>query len=426
MVTTPGPITRPTNWAGNVTFTADAVHEPQSVGELQDLLAGSARIRAIGTGHSFNRVADSDRLVSVRRLPALLEVDAAARTVRVGAGTRYGELGAALQAAGYALANTGSLPHISIGGAVSTGTHGSGVTNQWLGAQVRELTLVRADGELVRVSRQSAGETFDGHVLALGRLGVMTELVLDIEPAYDVAQTVIVEVSDDCVAGAIGPILSAAYSVSIFTTWDPDRNRIWVKQRTDRPTTWAQDPPWDGRPAEDQQHPVPGELTGSATEQLGVPGSWNERMPHFRLAFVPSAGDELQSEFFVPAAHAAAGWTALTGMREALRPVILVSEIRAVAGDPSWLSLTAGMDSVAFHFTWRPDAARVEPVVSEVERRLAPFGARPHWGKVFTTSPDRLAELYPRLPDVRRLVRSYDPQGRLGNELVDGWLGLTG
>jgi xylitol oxidase len=252
----------------------------------------------------------------------------------------------------------------------------------------------------------------------------VTELVLDVVPTYDVAQTVIVGVSDDGLTRAIGPILSAAYSVSVFTTWEPDTNRVWLKQRTDQPVTWAQDPPWDGRPADVAQHPVPGELPQSATEQLGVPGPWNERMPHFRLAFVPSAGDELQSEFLVAADDAAAAWTALAGMRDQLRPVLLVSEIRAVAGDRAWLGLTGGRDSVAYHFTWRPDAERVAPVLAEIERRLAPFDARPHWGKVFTTPSERLAELYPRLPDFRELVRSYDPEGRLGNDLVDGWLGL--
>ncbi len=248
MATAPDPQRRPTNWAGNVTFTPAEVHEPRSVAELQELVAAAPRIRALGTRHSFNRVADSEQLVSVRRLPSVVEVDPAARTVRVSAGTRYGELGAALLAAGYGLPNTGSLPHISVAGAVSTGTHGSGVRNPWLGAQVRALTLVRADGELVSVSRESVGEAFDGHVLALGRLGVVTELVLDVVPTYDVAQTVVVGLSDDCLVRAIGPILSAAYSVSVFTTWEPDGNRVWVKQRTDRAGDLAGGPAL-GRPS---------------------------------------------------------------------------------------------------------------------------------------------------------------------------------
>ena len=238
-----------------------------------------------------------------------------------------------------------------------------------------------------------------------------------------------VGVSDDAVGERIDAILSAAYSVSIFTTWAPDSSRIWVKalvedQRGDE-AAWVTEPPWDGRAAEEPQHPVPGEPTGSATAQLGVPGPWNERLPHFRLDFVPSAGDELQSEFLLPRADAARAWAALLPMREALHEVLLVGEIRAVAADSMWLSLTGGQDSVAFHFTWAPDPARVAPVVAEVERRLAAFDMRPHWGKVFSVPDAVIAARYPRLADFRGLVATYDPQGKFGNELVDGWIGLA-
>jgi xylitol oxidase len=417
----PGPIT---NWAGNVRFTPASLHEPASVAELQSLVARAARVRALGTGHSFNRIADTTgELVSLRRLPSVADIDAAARTVRVSAGTRYGELGAVLQSAGLALANTGSLPHISVAGAVATGTHGSGVANPILGRAVRAVTMVVTGGDLVTVDRESVGAAFDGHVLALGRLGIVTELVVDVVPTFEVAQTVIVEVSDESVGTRIEQILGAAYSVSIFTTWAPDRNRVWVKARTDQPADWRDRPPWDGRPATGPEHPVAGEPAESATAQLGVPGPWNERLPHFRLDFVPSSGDELQSEYLLPRTDAAAAWAALLPMGAALREVLLAGEIRAVAADSMWLSPTGGHDCVAFHFTWVPDPVRVQPVVAEVERRLAAFNTRPHWGKVFTTTPAELALRYPRLADFRELVARYDPEGRFGNDLVDGWLG---
>ena len=416
-----------TNWAGNIRFTPEVLHQPRSVADLQQLVSGAHRVRALGTGHSFNRIADtSGDLVSVRSLPEVIDIDASARTVRVGGGTRYGELGAALQASGLALSNTGSLPHISVAGAVATGTHGSGTANPVLGRGVRALSMVLASGDLVTVDRDSVGESFDGHVLALGRLGIVTELVLDVVPTFDIAQTVIVGVSDHAVGERLDAILSAAYSVSVFTTWAPDQSRIWVKALIeDGAPAWATDPPWDGRPAREPQHPVPGEPTGSATEQLGRPGPWIERLPHFRLDFVPSAGDELQSEFLLPRRDGPAAWAALLPMREALHEVLLVGEIRAIAADSMWLSPTGGQDSVAFHFTWIPDIARVGPVVAEVQRRLAAFDVRPHWGKVFSTPDEMLAARYPRLSDFRDLVRTYDPQGKLGNDLVDGWIGLA-
>lgn len=410
------------NWAGNVSFTADALAEPTSLGELQDLVATTRRIRALGSGHSFNRIADSEGvLVSVRRLPAKVEIDAASRTVRVQPGMRYGEVGAALQSAGFALANLGSLPHISIAGACATGTHGSGVGNRLLGAGVRELTMVTGSGDAVTVSRGSAPDDFDGYVLALGRLGIATEMVLDIEPTYDVAQTVVVDVADEVVGERLAQILAAAYSVSIFTTWSPGENRIWLKERTDEPGRLASDW-WGGQPADRPHNPVPGMPSGFATAQLGEPGPWNERIPHFRLDFQPSAGDELQSEYIVPAAGAPAAYRALNDMGHLIRPLLMTGEIRAIAADPMWLSTTAGKDCVAFHFTWLPDPEGVRPVLVEIESRLLPLGARPHWGKVFATAPDLFPALYPRMGDFRGLVQRHDPDGTFASPLVDGWI----
>lgn len=413
-----------TNWAGNVTFGAARFHEPTSVEAVQELVAASERVRALGTGHSFNRIADTrGDLVSLRLLPAYVDIDATARTVRLSGATRYGELGAALQAAGLALPNTGSLPHISVAGASATGTHGSGRTNAVLGRGVRALTMVQGDGSLVSLDRTEDADVFDGCVVALGRLGLVVEVTLDVVPTYEVVQSVVTDLTDAAVTERLEEILSSAYSVSVFTALGPDRNRVWLKERSDAVT----DPRdyWGGRPAETPQHPIEGIDPASATQQLGVPGPWNERMPHFRLDFQPSAGDELQSEFLLPLSMASTAWRALLEIRERIRPVLLTSEIRCVAGDSLWLSPTAGHDCVAFHFTWRPDPRGVVPVVTEIERRLEPFDVRPHWGKVFTISGERLRASYPRVGDFQTLVERHDPAGRFGNDLVDEWLGLA-
>jgi xylitol oxidase len=418
------------NWAGNVVFTPTALHEPDSVAQLQQIVRAATKVRALGTGHSFNRIADTTgELVSVRHLPPVIEVDPAARTVRVGAGTRYGELGAALQAAGLALPNTGSLPHISVAGACATGTHGSGITNTILGRIARALTFVHADGSLVEVQRATAGEDFDGYVLSLGRLGIVTELVLDVVPTFDVAQSVVMDVGDARVATDLVEILTAAYSVSIFTTWAPDQNRVWLKARVDGGPDAAAGPPddlWGGRPAEVAQHPIPGLVGDTATQQLGRPGPWNERLPHFRLEFTPSNGDELQSEYLLPLANGPAAYAALSEIRDFIGSRLLIGEIRCVAADSMWLSETGGVDCIAFHFTWVPGVEAVLPITVEIERRLDPLGARPHWGKVFAASSDTLAARYPRIADFRRLVEQHDPGGKFGNDLVDGWIGGTG
>jgi xylitol oxidase len=174
--------------------------------------------------------------------------------------------------------------------------------------------------------------------------------------------------------------------------------------------------PWfTATPALSARNPVPGASPDACTEQLGVPGPWYQRLPHFRPEFMPSAGDELQSEYLLPAAHAVPALRALADIRDRLAPVLRICEIRAVAADDLWLSTSYRRDSVAFHFTWIADPAAVLPVVGEVERALAPFTPRPHWGKVFTTPRDALRAAYERLPDFLALTRHFDPAGKFRN-----------
>lgn len=417
-----------TNWAGNVTFSASAVHRPSTRAELRAIVVGSRRLRVLGTGHSFNRIADTTGdLVATAGLPHEIELDSTARLVRVSGGVRYGELGPVLRRGGLALRNTGSLPHISVAGACSTGTHGSGVGNATLSASVRALTVLTAAGDLVTLDRETVGDDFDGCVLTFGRLGVVLELTLELVPDYLVAQTVVEDVPDSRLGPELIGIQSAAYSVSVFTPWGPGRrSQVWLREIVDRDGRWAgpDAPTWGGRLADGPRHPVLGMPTVHATEQLGTPGPWNERLPTFRLEFTPSSGQEIQSEYLLPLPQAPQAWSALDAVRERIRSALIVGEIRAVAADPLWLSPTAGRDCVAFHFTWGPDADAARTAAAEVEAALAPFDARPHWGKVFTTTDDELAARYPRMADQRRLIRQHDPGGVFGNELTDGWLGL--
>jgi xylitol oxidase len=415
-----------TNWAGNVTFGAESILRPTSVDEVQAVVSRTEHVRAVGTRHSFNTIADTvGSQVSLALLPPVVEIDSESRTARVSAGLRYGDLGPALRKAGLALPNTGSLPHISIAGAVATGTHGSGVRNPSLASSVRSLTLVTATGDLLTVDRQSRPDDFDGFVISLGRLGIVIELVLDLVPAFRVAQTVMEGVSEALVGEQLSQVLATAYSVSVFTDWaGAGGTQLWVKRKVGVADEWAGTPLWDGRVADGPRHPIQGMPTEHATAQMGVPGPWDERLPHFRLDHTPSSGDELQSEYFVAARHAAAVWDVLTGLHPVISPVLQVSEVRSVAPEPLWLSPTRGEPVVTFHFTWTSDAGAVRHVIASLESELATFDARPHWGKLFATDASRLAELYPRLPDFAALVKGMDPDGKFANDLVDGWLGL--
>lgn len=416
---------RLTNWAGNVAFSATRVHRPASVAELQRLVAAGACVRALGTGHSFSRIADTPGdLVSVAGLPKIMKVDAEAATVTVSAGVRYGELAPHLHAAGYALRNLASLPHISVAGACATGTHGSGNSNGNLATAVCAMEMITAGGDAVTMSREADGDRFRGAVVGLGALGIVTSLSLDIVPAFGIRQYVYENLPHEQLYEHLTDIFASAYSVSLFTDWRSPRIRqVWLKQRAgehDPPTPGTR---WYGALAADgPRHPVPGLPAANSTRQLGVPGPWHERLPHFRLDFTPSAGDELQSEYLLPQRLAAGALRAIASIGDRVAPVLRISEIRTVAADDLWLSPSYRQDSMAIHFTWINDVPAVMPVLATVEDRLAPFGARPHWGKLFTTSPAAVSRLYDRLPDFQRLLRSLDPDGKFRNKFVDTYV----
>ncbi|WP_117198226.1 FAD-binding protein [Nocardiopsis sp. TNDT3] len=409
------PNARTTNWAGNVTFGSPRVHRPRTLDELRRAVRDSPRIRALGSGHSFNLVADSDAdLVRLDGLPAEAEIDPEGRTVTVTAGTRYAELVTALHGRGFALANLASLPHISVAGSCATGTHGSGDGQRCLSAAVRAVQLLGPDGDLGWLSRDADPEVLPGAVVALGALGVVTRLSLEIEPAFTMTQRVRVGVALDEVADHVDDVFGAACSVSLFTDWLGEGS-VWLKQRTDRPEgAWR-----GGRPASGPVHPVPGMPPEPSTEQMGVVGPWHERLPHFRPELEPSAGRELQSEFYVPREAAGAAFAALRGIGHLLAPALYVAEVRTVRADDLWLSPAHGRDCVTFHFTWLPDPRAVAPVLAAVEERLLPLGARPHWGKLTAMDPADITARYERAADFERLTRALDPGGKFRNAFTD-------
>ncbi|WNI14590.1 D-arabinono-1,4-lactone oxidase [Actinacidiphila sp. ITFR-21] len=403
----------PTNWAGNLTFAAARVHRPVDLAALRALVAGSRQAKALGSGHSFSDIADTEGdLIDLGALPAEIDLDTAAGTVRVAAAVRYAELARTLDASGRALPNMASLPHISVAGSVATGTHGSGDANGGLATSVRAVELVTADGDTRAFSRDSDGDTFDGTVVSLGALGVVTHLTLDTVPAYRMRQRVRTGLGLDHAVEHFDAITGAAYSVSLFTDWRAPRfGQVWLKQLADAP---AADIP-QTRPADGPLHPVPGVDPVHCTAQDGVPGPWYERLPHFRPDFTPSSGEELQSEYLVPRTGAAAALEVLAGLREAIAPVLQICEIRTIAADRLWLSPAYGRDTVGLHFTWIKDPAAVAPVLAAVEAALAPLDARPHWGKLFTTDPERIRAAYPRMADFLAMAEECDPAGTFRN-----------
>jgi len=409
------------NWAGNVVFRAAGLSRPATVGELQALVARTGRIRALGTGHSFNDIADSPGAqVSVAGLPPEVEIDSAASVAQVAAGLTYAELAMRLDEKGFALGNLASLPHISVAGACATATHGSGAANASLAAAVTGLEMVAADGDLVTVDGQ---DDWCGAV-QLGALGIVTKATIEVVPSFEVSQRVYEDLPLPVLDDHFADIMAAGYSVSLFTDWRAPRlTQVWIKQREGETSKVADEPWFTATPAQAQRNPVPGGSPDACTQQLGVPGRWYDRLPHFRPGFRPSAGAELQSEYLLPIAAAVPALHALAEVAERVAPVLQICEVRVVAADRLWLSPFYRQPSVGFHFTWVLDPGSVLPVVTLVERQLAPLRARPHWGKVFTTSPQALRESYPRLPDFLSLMAQRDPAGKFRNAFTDRYLG---
>jgi alditol oxidase len=401
------------NWAGNYVYRAEKLHRPSTIEQLQETIAQTPALRVLGSRHSFNDIADSSELVTLEDMPGDVVFDHAAGTVSFNAALKYGELVGALGAKGVALHNLASLPHISVAGAVATATHGSGDANGNLATAVAGLELVTSEGEVVEVSRGEAD--FDGLVVGLGALGAVTRITLDVEPAYEVRQRVFEGLGWEELFGHFDGITSCGYSVSVFTRWGETVDQVWVKSRvTDEPERIREDL-FGAVAATVDRHPILGLDATSCTPQLGRPGLWSDRLPHFRMGFTPSSGDELQSEYLIPRRRAVEAIEAVRGLAGGIRPVLQVSEIRSVAADRLWMSPSYGEDTVCIHFTWKPEREAVGEVLVELEAALAPFEARPHWGKLFDADAAAIAPLYERMPDFVSLLERLDPRGAFRN-----------
>jgi alditol oxidase len=414
---------RETNWAGNVQYGASQVMHPTSLAELQEIVAMNGLVRPLGSRHSFSTIADSDGgiLVNLASLPIKMEIDPATRTARVAAGMTYGEVAIELHRQGWALHNLASLGHIAVAGACATATHGSGDRNKCLSAATRAMSVVGADGELSEVTPDTDGARFSATQVGLGGVGIVALATLAIEPTYDVAQRVYLDLPFATFATHYDEILASAYSVSLFTDYQaPSFIQVWRKQRVSagEPLEWPDS--WLGAVASDHpMHPVPGMSPDATTRQGGEVGPWHERLPHFRLDHTPSSGEEIQSEYLVARDLAPAVLEALGAIASDIAPVLLISEVRSVAADDVWLSPAHGRDTVAFHFTWRKDPAAVLNVLSAIERQLQPYDARPHWGKVHRFTSEQLFQAYPHLGLYEDQRRRLDPSGVFRNAFLD-------
>jgi alditol oxidase len=418
-----------TNWSGNLTYSTDNLQLPGTLDELQRMVRGAEHLRALGARHSFNAIADS-RYEQVK-LDRLLDIvlDEKAMQVTVEGGVTYALLAPWLDARGYALANLASLPGIAVAGACATATHGSGLHNGNLATQVAGLELVKADGSLLRLTEGEAGGNFLGAVVGLGAVGIVARTTLNVEPKYQVAQTVYQNLNFEALGRNFDAVFASGYSVSVFTDWQNHAaTQVWVKKRLDSGNgskshagssiRWPQDL-FGATPAREKLHPIAGHPAESCTDQLGIPGPWYDRLAHFRIGQVPSSGQELQTEYLVPYEHGYEAVLAVEKLQARITPLLYVTELRTIAPDRLWMSTAYQRQSLAIHFTWKPEWDAVRALLPAIEEQLRPFAPRPHWGKLFTLAPKELESRYARLAEFKALLQQLDPAGKFRNEFVE-------
>jgi alditol oxidase len=408
------------NWAGNLEYSTENVHYPKTITEVQEVVKKCKKLRPLGSRHSFNTIADSrDNQVSLEKMNQVVSLDKENNTVTIESGMRYGELAPYLHQHGYALHNLASLPHITVAGAIATATHGSGIKSGNLSTGITAIEFVNAAGDIISLSKQKDGDTFNGAVVSMGALGVVTKLTLSLQPTFNMKQVVYRNLPMSELKNNFDAIENAGYSVSLFTDWkNKNVNEVWVKSLV-KPGDTAADPELFGAKLATQNlHPIETESAENCTEQMGISGPWYERMPHFKMGFKPSAGKELQSEFFVPIEHAYDAMMAMEKLHEKITPHLFISEIRTIAADDLWMSPCYKQTCVALHTTWKQED-EVLNLIPLIEEQLAPFNYRPHWAKLFTIAPKTLQSRYEKLLDFKKLVHQYDPSGKFRNEFLD-------
>lgn len=402
------------NWSKNIDFNDRELFLPKSLSELQGIIKSSQKIRVRGSAHSFNEIANtSSRAINLSQMPKVIEIDNHLNSVKVSAGLTYGELAPVLHKEGWALSNLASLPHISIAGSISTGTHGSGVKNQNLANQVLSFELVTSDGELRHID--CTNPAFNALVIGLGLGGIVYQYELRIEPTYKIRQVIFPEIPLDIVQRNFDEIMTIAYSVSYFTDWGKSQTgNLWCKFRE---LESVPDSIGGSGKARIKYHPIPSVDPVACTDQFGESGDWYQRLPHFKLEFNPSVGDEIQSEFFIDRKHSAAALIELLKLSDAIAPLLWISEFRTIAADELWLSGAYQRETVGIHFTWKK-VDSIYPVIEKVERALSPFNYRPHWGKVFSADATYLSSVYPKISEFKSIIDTLDPSKKFENSFT--------
>ena len=294
---------------------------------------------------------------------------------------------------------------------------------------MRAIEFIIADGRTVVLSRDKDADRFRLAVVHLGALGVLTRVTLDLLPRFDMSQVVYQNLSFDQLEHNLDAIMGAAYSVSLFTDWQNNRaSEVWIKQRVEPNSTQKPlSPLFYGATLQTKKlHPIEDHPAEACTEQMGSIGPWYLRLPHFKMEFTPSSGEELQTEYFVDRKDGYRAIRAVEKLRDKITPHLFITELRTIASDDLPMSMHHGRESLAIHFTWKPEEPVVRKILPEIEAALMPFAARPHWGKIFEMPASYIQGQYPAMAQFRQLAAEFDPKGKFRNDYLNRNLFASG
>jgi FAD/FMN-containing dehydrogenase len=389
------------NWSGSVTCTPETMATPASEEEVSALVIAARRaghgVRVAGTGHSFTPLCATDgTLLSLDGMQGMIAADPEARTATFRAGTKIHQAGAPLLAAGLAMENMGDIDYQSLGGAIGTGTHGTGETLGNLSTQVVGLRLVLASGETLDCSATQEPAIFEAARVSVGTLGVTTQITLRVLPAYRLHERTWVAAFDDCMA-QMPSLIRDNRHFEFF--WLPQDDVCAMK--TLNPTA--------EEPREDAPPPA---VTGRLARYIKPERiDWSYRIfPSERTIKFN------EMEFAVPAEH---GMDCLRELRQLMRDrhpeVAWPVEYRTLRGDDIPLSPASGRETVTISIHQAAELS-YRAFFADAEALFRNYRGRPHWGKLHWHTARALRDLYPDW-DAFAAIRAYlDPEGRFLNE----------
>jgi xylitol oxidase len=434
----PPPVLHLSNWGGNFRFSTTDIRFPRSLDEVVDAVKEGApkstpggvgppvkHLRALGSRHSFSKIADTaEMLVSLSAMNRILAVNPGsateAPTITVEGGAIYTDVTPFVEFIGAAFHNQLTLSEVSVAGSINTGAHGTGITNGILATQVRSVELVLANGTVTTL-RKGVDAAFPAAVVGLGAFGVVTKVELEMQASYQMTQHVFLNLPFTTLTDQFDTIMSSAYTVQAWTDWsDPTNfNQVWVGDRDDDAADFSTAPAFYGATRAPAQVTPVAALPPTYVVPQGVAGPWNERLVCYRLGLSGFNGDEIQSEYILPITNAKAALEAIAALATQIAPLCYVSVVRTIAADDFWLSPAYGRDSVAIHFTWKPQLDAVVALLPTIESALAGLDAVPHWGKFFTMAPSVFLQRYDKLAEWKATAAAYDPSGRFRNAFLN-------